>query len=67
MSEKEYKDKCESMFKKNTILINENEHLKQQIEKMKDYGNCKYGIYGNMCSRNDTKCCNGCDNWELAE
>lgn len=35
MSEKEYKDKCESMFKKNAILINENERLKQQIEEMK--------------------------------
>lgn len=28
MSEKEYKDKCEMMFKKNAILINENEQLK---------------------------------------
>ena len=42
MSEKEYKDKCESMFKKNAILINENEQLKQQIEKMKNCGNCKH-------------------------
>lgn len=33
MSEKEYKDKCEMMFKRNAILISENEQLKQQIEK----------------------------------
>ena len=31
MSEKEYKDKCESMFKRNTILIKENEILKNII------------------------------------
>lgn len=31
MSEKEYKDKCEMMFKRNTILINENEILKNII------------------------------------
>lgn len=41
--------------------------LKAQIEKMKDYGNCKYGYYGNMCTRDDTKCCKGCKYWELAE
>ena len=34
MSEKEYKDKCESMFKKNTILLNENEQLKQQLKEI---------------------------------
>lgn len=36
MSEKEYKAKCENMFAKNTILINENEQLKAQIEKIKN-------------------------------
>lgn len=36
MSEKEYKDKCESMFKKNAILINENEILKNIISTVLD-------------------------------
>ena len=30
MSEKEYKAKCQALFKKNTILINENQMLKNQ-------------------------------------
>ena len=36
MSEKEYKDKCETMFKRNTILINENEILKNIISTILD-------------------------------
>ena len=45
MSEKEYKIKCENLFKKNTILLNQQKadaeriaELEAQIEKMKKYG-----------------------------
>lgn len=36
MSEKEYKEKYEMMFKRNTILINENEILKNIISTVLD-------------------------------
>lgn len=73
MSEKEYKDKCEMMFKKNAILINENEQLKQQIEKMKCCGNCEYYYCSNdtkgkcnLKNPNEHKCgFNICEKWEL--
>lgn len=35
MSEKEYKQKCENMFIKNSILINENETLKTENQQLK--------------------------------
>lgn len=35
MSEKEYKEKTENMFIKNTVLINENEALKKENEELK--------------------------------
>ena len=48
MSEKEYKEKTENLFKRNTILINELEtannritELEAQIEKMKKCANCE--------------------------
>lgn len=41
MSEKEYKAKCENMFARNTVLINENAELKKKLCLMRKY------IYGN--------------------
>lgn len=35
MSEKEYKQKCENMFIKNSQLINENEKLKVENQQLK--------------------------------
>ena len=34
MSEKEYKEKTENMFARNTVLINENEQLRVRIEEL---------------------------------
>lgn len=51
MSEKEYKEKTENMFARNTVLINENEQLKARIEileaeniLLRNCLNCKKGI-----------------------
>lgn len=35
MSEKEYKQKCENMFIKNSVLINENETLKAENQQLR--------------------------------
>ena len=74
MSEKEYKDKCEAMFKKNAILISENEHLKEQIEKMKCCGNCRHFSFPlNVCYAHEHQVWKTfedtipCGKWELAK
>lgn len=41
MSEKEYRKKCESMFSKNTVLLNRIEELKKENEQLKKCTHCE--------------------------
>lgn len=55
MSEKEYKQKTEVLFARNTVLINENERLNAEVLELKEIIIDVFKKHGELCSLCENK------------